>query len=118
LAPAARLEEVRARIRAVRADLPIGEVSFAALRVARIASPAEDHPPRWLAGRKVLAFCGIGNPAAFFANLEALGAEVVSARAFGDHHGYAAAEVAALAADARAAGAEAVVTTQKDAVKL
>jgi tetraacyldisaccharide 4'-kinase len=41
-----------------------------------------------LAGTKVLAFCGIGNPEAFFESLRKLGAELLDTRAWPDHHAY------------------------------
>lgn len=69
-------------------------------------------------GTRTLAFCGLGHPAAFFASLPALGLEVAVERIFPDHHRYRGAEIALLAAEARAAGAEALVTTEKDGVKL
>jgi tetraacyldisaccharide 4'-kinase len=69
------------------------------------------------AGRKVLAFAGIGRPAKFYATLEALGAEIVARRDFPDHHRYRADEVSVLLAAARARGALAV-TTAKDRVRL
>jgi tetraacyldisaccharide 4'-kinase len=68
-----------------------------------------------LAGATVLAVSGIGEPAAFEAQLAASGVRVDPAR-FGDHHAYDAEEVACLAA--RAARVGHVVTTLKDAVKL
>jgi tetraacyldisaccharide 4'-kinase len=49
-----------------------------------------------LRGKKVLAFCGIGNPAAFFASLEALGAEVVDQKSWPDHHAYTAEDIQSL----------------------
>ncbi|HEY0524478.1 MAG TPA: tetraacyldisaccharide 4'-kinase [Stellaceae bacterium] len=70
-----------------------------------------------LAGRRVLAFAGIGRPAKFFATLERLGAEIAESRAFPDHHPYAAAEIEGLLAAARSLGAM-PVTTAKDAVRL
>jgi tetraacyldisaccharide 4'-kinase len=70
-----------------------------------------------LRGRRVLAFAGIGRPAKFFATLREAGAELVAERAFPDHHPYAAAELATLAADAARLGAVAV-TTAKDAARL
>ena len=72
-------------------------------------------PAEQLAGRRVVAVCGVGAPERFGAQLEALGARV---RLFdyGDHHAYAAADVAAVV---EAAGPDGlVVTTAKDAVKL
>ncbi len=70
-----------------------------------------------LAGRKVLAFAGIGRPDKFFATLAAAGADLVGRIAFPDHHPYTAAEIAELAERAGAAGAF-LVTTAKDAVRI
>ncbi len=72
-------------------------------------------PLRDLAGRDVVAVCGIGEPEAFRAQLEAAGARV-RLLAFGDHHAYDAPEAAA--AEALAGPGGLVVTTAKDAVKL
>ena len=70
-----------------------------------------------LAGRRVLAFAGIGRPQKFFTTLAALGTEVVEQRAFPDHHPYDRREIEALVARARDRDAVAV-TTEKDAVRL
>jgi tetraacyldisaccharide 4'-kinase len=71
-----------------------------------------------LAGKKYFAFCGIGSPASFFTNLKSLGGECVGAQAFEDHHDYVETDMAKLAANAKSAGAELLVTTAKDWVKL
>jgi tetraacyldisaccharide 4'-kinase len=69
--------------------------------------------------RRVGAFCGIGNPAAFRTTLAGLGAEVVQFREFPDHHDYNRDDVDRLQAWAATLPDEAwVVTTQKDWVKL
>jgi tetraacyldisaccharide 4'-kinase len=70
-----------------------------------------------LAGRRVLAFAGIGRPEKFFATLTELGAELAETRAFPDHHPYSAAEIAGLRARGRDLDAV-LVTTEKDAVRL
>src|SRR5262249_25561188 len=73
--------------------------------------------PAALAGRRVLAFAGIGRPAKFFAALERLPVELVERTAFPDHHPYAAAEIERLVE--RAAGlAAAAGTTAKDLVRV
>jgi tetraacyldisaccharide 4'-kinase len=69
-------------------------------------------------GRRVAAFCGIGNPEGFRRTLSGLGYEVVAFRALSDHHAYTPSDVAELAAWARSAGAELALTTQKDSAKL
>ncbi|MGO8787818.1 MAG: tetraacyldisaccharide 4'-kinase [Terriglobia bacterium] len=69
-------------------------------------------------GQRVAAFCGIGNPRAFFGDLRRWGFGLVAEDAFPDHHVYTGEEVQRLAADARRNGAVALLTTQKDAVKL
>ena len=70
-----------------------------------------------LAGRRVVAFSGIGRPEKFFAMLEALGAHVLSRHAFGDHHVYSPAELVRLGGEAARQGAIAV-TTRKDFVRI
>jgi tetraacyldisaccharide 4'-kinase len=71
-----------------------------------------------LAGRRVAAFCGIGNPAAFRHTLTDIGADVVGFRSFADHHHYTPADVHSLAAWAGSTGAEQAITTLKDLVRL
>jgi len=71
-----------------------------------------------LAGQVVAAFCGIGNPEGFRRTLRSHGPELRDFRVYPDHHGYSAADVAALHAWARALKPNLVLTTQKDLVKL
>jgi tetraacyldisaccharide 4'-kinase len=84
------------------------------LRVALVPDPMAAAA---LAGRRVLAFAGIGRPEKFFRTLRDCGAEVVEARAFADHHPFARSEVEALARDAASAGLV-PVTTEKDMARL
>jgi tetraacyldisaccharide 4'-kinase len=70
-----------------------------------------------LAGRRVLAFAGIGRPQKFFTTLDTLGAILVGCRAFADHHRYRLGEIEEILA--RAENLDALpVTTVKDAVRL
>ena len=71
-----------------------------------------------LAGAAVLACCGIGHPAAFLGTLEDLGARVVARRILPDHRGIPEDAWPALLAEAKAAGAECIAITRKDAVKV
>jgi tetraacyldisaccharide 4'-kinase len=66
---------------------------------------------------RVLAVAGIANPDRFVSALKAAGWTVVEAMTFRDHHRYSQSDVAAIAAKAAACGADAVFTTDKDAVR-
>jgi len=66
----------------------------------------------------VAAVCAVGNPDSFFSLLRRSGCEVITTHAFRDHHKYSAYEIERVARQAAAAGAKALVTTTKDAVKL
>jgi tetraacyldisaccharide 4'-kinase len=70
-----------------------------------------------LAGKRVLAFAGIGDPARFFRTLSASGIEVVAKRVFADHHPYSKSEIEQLIAEARR-DALTLVTTEKDLARL
>jgi tetraacyldisaccharide 4'-kinase len=78
----------------------------------------EQQPIESLAGRRIAAFCAIGNPAAFCHTLEAQGAQIVFWREFPDHHTYSPSDYDQLAAAIDSAGAELAVVTHKDLVKL
>ena len=66
---------------------------------------------------KWFAFCGIGNPPAFFADLRAWGFAVVGSKVFADHHRYTPRDVDAILRQAHSAlpsEAAAIVCTEKD----
>jgi tetraacyldisaccharide 4'-kinase len=70
-----------------------------------------------LAGKRLLAFAGIGRPEKFFATLRALGAELVGTRSFPDHHPFRSVEIDQLFRAAERAQAR-LVTTAKDIVRV
>ena len=74
--------------------------------------------PEALAGRKVLMLAGLAAPGTFVATAESLGAEVAGLEEFSDHHWYTPGDLARVAARLRETGAEAVLTTEKDWVRL
>ncbi len=67
-----------------------------------------------LRNKKVFAFCGIGNPEAFFESLSKSGLAVVGQQTFDDHHTYTKADMDSVAAEARKSGANVVLCTEKD----
>ena len=70
-----------------------------------------------LHGQKVVAFAGLGRPKKFFDTLAGLGAIVVAAHPFDDHHLYKPADIQSILDEAFALDAL-PVTTEKDAMRL
>jgi tetraacyldisaccharide 4'-kinase len=70
-----------------------------------------------LAGRRVLAFAGIGDPEKVFATLREAGIAVAGTRGFADHHRYSPADARDLCRQADAEGLT-LVTTEKDSARL
>lgn len=66
----------------------------------------------------VVAFCGIARPEQFFAGFEAAGLRLAARLPFADHRRYTAADLERLATVAREVGAAALLTTEKDRVRL
>ena len=71
-----------------------------------------------LAPARVFAFCGIGNPGGFERELRGLCRQYAGHRWFPDHHAYSAADLREVRSAAARAGADVLVTTEKDWVKL
>jgi len=71
-----------------------------------------------LRSRPNAAFCALANPASFWRTLSGLGCRPLRCWKFTDHHHYKPRELKRMAADARAAGAEVLLTTEKDFMNL
>lgn len=98
-----------------------GRPVFAARYQARGWRPfgnEEMLPPESLAGKRAFAFCGLGRPDTFASSLAGLGLRPVSFKALNDHQKYGHEELENLGLAFLASGAEVMVTTAKDAVKL
>jgi tetraacyldisaccharide 4'-kinase len=68
-------------------------------------------------GRRVSALSGIAQPESFEESLVQLGAELVYSRKFADHHRFTQLEVIKAINRSKKKLAEAIITTQKDAVR-
>ena len=78
----------------------------------------EHEPLERLQGMKAAALSAIACPASFEGFLRKLGAELVLADHYADHHRYTQQEIIDFINQAKAAGAEMIVTTEKDAVRI
>jgi len=70
-----------------------------------------------LRGMKVMVLSGIADPGGFERELASLGSVVVGSRRFADHHRYSQQEIIDLVNESIRIGAEAIITTEKDAVR-
>ena len=74
--------------------------------------------PGSLRGARVVLLSGLARPAGFRRTAEALGASVVAERSYPDHHPFAEAEVDEALSALEPSGADWLLTTEKDAVRL
>ncbi|MCP9463039.1 MAG: tetraacyldisaccharide 4'-kinase [Nitrospira sp.] len=72
----------------------------------------------WAQGKRAWLVSGIGNSRSFRRSAEEISVTIVGETAFGDHHHYRMDDVHRIRSEAGAAGAELVLTTEKDAGKL
>ena len=96
---------------------PCLAADYAVEGVEDLASGAR-HAGAALRGRAVLAFAGIAAPERLAETLAAHGATVRDLVAFPDHHAYEPRDLVAILGRARAVGADLLVTTEKDGVRL
>ncbi|GAI48602.1 unnamed protein product, partial [marine sediment metagenome] len=67
-----------------------------------------------LKGKKIFAFCGIGNPDAFLDTIKGLGANLVGSKVYNDHYRYGDECLVDIYEQARQLKADLILTTQKD----
>ncbi|MGH7198971.1 MAG: tetraacyldisaccharide 4'-kinase [Planctomycetaceae bacterium] len=105
-------------IHALRPEVEIVEIAYPPTSLVNAAG--ETAGLESLTGRRIGAFCGIGNPEAFRAALLKFGLNVADDgfRTFPDHHHYTPAELDELASRFRRQHLAAVLTTEKDLVKI
>jgi tetraacyldisaccharide 4'-kinase len=98
------------RIPVFRVDYKPGEV--------RVLGTERSFSPENLNGRKVLAFSGIAQPESFERTLLDLETKIALFEVFPDHHEYEVEDMGRLQDQASRSGVEAMITTEKDSVRL
>jgi tetraacyldisaccharide 4'-kinase len=97
---------------------PVFSAATRLLGFRRFGGGGQVLAPAEIGSGPFLAFCGIGNPRAFFLDLQNWQIPVAGTKAFPDHHRYSGGELQSLVRSAQAAGARALITTEKDAQNL
>ncbi|MEO1527863.1 MAG: tetraacyldisaccharide 4'-kinase [Planctomycetota bacterium] len=111
------LDEIEAVLSKHNQDAPVLRSIHAPLGL--LDDVGKTQPIEDVRGRRVIAFCGIGNPDAFRRTVESTGATVVEMKSFPDHAEYDRERIESLAAWARSApDIDYVVCTHKDLVKI
>jgi tetraacyldisaccharide 4'-kinase len=108
------VDALRQDILRLTGERPIFESQMRGVRV----TPLKNESNGLVAPARVAAFCAVGNPTSFFANLRQAGFELGLEKSFPDHHVYSQDEIDSLIQAAKETGAESLITTAKDAVKL
>jgi tetraacyldisaccharide 4'-kinase len=113
-------DEVDAITRTLRlqdSPAPVVTARYEALEARRAVDGAR-LPLSELRGRRLLGFGGLASPRSFMETLRGLGVLLAGFVEFGDHHWYGEADLAEVTRRAGLAGAEGLITTEKDAVRL
>jgi len=106
------LSETEKRLRQINPDMIIARSVHKPI-CARFADGKEIGIEQ-LKGKRVFAFCGIGNPQAFSGTIKNIGAEAVGFKIYDDHYHYTIEDIADIEEQAGRVKAELVLTTQKD----
>ena len=102
---AAEIDALSTTVRDLVRGRPVFQSTMRAVRSPKVEGP-------------VAAFCAVGNSQSFFDQVRSSGYELVFERAFTDHHWYTQNDLQEVERRALEAGATALITTAKDAVKL
>lgn len=86
-------------------------------RVLKDVWSREEYPLEWLQGKTTCTLSGIASPKGFENSLRHLGAKVVWCERYADHHRYDSSEILYALNRTADMGADALVTTEKDAVR-
>ncbi len=110
-----RVEETRLIIKELFPEKPVFSCRH---RIVGFKSDIGYFPVDSLTGRKAAAFAGIAGPEGFFDALVNCGIDIRANLSFPDHHRYSPQDLARVAEAASGSGAEFILTTAKDAVRL
>ena len=108
--------EVEKRVRELNPRAPVVKCRHAPKTLVGVWGGGEK-PLEWLAGKKLCTLSGIASPKGFENSLRALGARVVWCERYADHHRYDPSEVLYALNRSADMSADALVTTEKDAVR-
>jgi tetraacyldisaccharide 4'-kinase len=107
----AELSRIEQELRLINADMIIAKAIHKPICAK---STAGEIAVEQLKGRRVFAFCGIGNPDAFLSTIKSTGAYLVGSKIYNDHYHYTGADIDEINGRAYCLEADFVLSTQKD----
>ncbi len=111
------IESLTSRVRRLAPGCPVFTADLVAAGLRTVLDRCI-YPNSWLEGRRVGALSAIGNPASFETMIGDLGGILAARFRFRDHQTITLSDMDRVFAESCAADAEAIVTTEKDAVKM
>lgn len=109
--------ELRERIRSYNPGAGIMECNHKPCAIIK-AFTRETAPLSRLQGMRIVALSGIASPQSFENSLEKLGAVIVERMRYADHHRFSQQEIIDVVNKAQKLGVDAILTTEKDAVRM
>src|SRR6185503_11642959 len=97
--------------------VPVMHVCSFIARLRHIET-GEEYETTDFAGWNAALVCGIGNPRAFADDILQIGINIVSENFFPDHHAFTQEDIDRVTREAEDTGADLIVTTEKDAVRI
>lgn len=110
-------ERVERQLERLAPGTPRWVIDFAPEGIVNLDGSA-DLAPEEIKAKKFYAFCALARPQKFLRSIEQVGTTPAGWTFFGDHYYFEDKDLSRMAARARAKGADALITTAKDAVKL
>ena len=115
---AQELDGLTAKLKRINSRALIVESRHEPKGFIRLDQTDELLDPEFLKDKSVAIFSGIGNPEGFQNCVCGLGIKVAKSFRFPDHHDYTRADILRIVREAKENNLEAIITTQKDAVKI
>ena len=112
------LDVLTAKLKRINSSALIVESRHELKRISRLDQAGEFQNVGFFKDKPVAIFSGIGNPDGFGDCVRGLGSKVVKTYKFPDHHDYTQADILRIVQEAKENNLEAIITTQKDAVKI
>jgi len=111
------IKSIYTRLNQINPHAPVCESAHRPIFIENITD-GSTLEPEWLKGKMIYGLSAIGNPESFALTLKELEADLIRHRVFSDHHVYTKEEIDDVISEARSLGADAIVVTQKDIVKI